>query len=79
MKAAQEIAEFHNCDKIAIISGLGVRKYYEKFGYKKSEVGKYMMKDIDYETIYSYEDFSSSSLFCIYLVFMIFIIYCCFY
>lgn len=43
---AEKIASMHNCDRIAIISGLGVRKYYEKFGYKKSKIGKYMMKKV---------------------------------
>ena len=50
--AAEKIAKEHNCDRIAIISGLGVRKYYEKFNYTKSEVGKYMIKDIDYSNDY---------------------------
>jgi len=43
---AEKIASNENCEKLAIISGLGVRKYYEKFGYIKSDIGKYMMKDV---------------------------------
>jgi ELP3 family radical SAM enzyme/protein acetyltransferase len=56
---AEKIARQKDCDKIAIISGLGVRKYYEKFDYVKSYHGKYMMKDvppklIEVGKIYSY-------------------------
>jgi ELP3 family radical SAM enzyme/protein acetyltransferase len=43
---AEQIASNEMCDKLAIISGLGVRRYYEKFGYTKSDIGKYMMKDV---------------------------------
>ena len=54
IQEAENIASKENCDKLAIISGLGVRKYYEKFGYKKSKIGKYMMKDV-----YDTDEFSS--------------------
>lgn len=32
--------------RIAIISGVGVRKYYEKIGYSLRGVGNFMVKDI---------------------------------
>jgi len=47
---AENIARKENCDKIVIISGLGVRKYYEKFNYTKSNIGKYMTKDVPNNT-----------------------------
>ena len=52
IKEAEKIAKRENCDRIAIISGLGVRKYYEKFGYKKSDIGKYMMKDVPEDEVF---------------------------
>jgi elongator complex protein 3 len=39
---AEEIALAGNKDKIVVISGVGVRKYYEKFGYQRD--GPYMGK-----------------------------------
>jgi len=42
LKKCEEIAKKHNKDKIAIISGIGVRSYYRKLGYKKQ--GPYMVK-----------------------------------
>jgi ELP3 family radical SAM enzyme/protein acetyltransferase len=41
---AEQISERAGYDKIAIISGIGVRDYYRKRGYEL--VGTYMMKDI---------------------------------
>ena len=34
LRMAEELVEDHNIPKIAVISGVGVRKYYEKWGYK---------------------------------------------
>ncbi len=39
---AEKIAKEHGFGKVAIISGVGVRGYYRKFGYRKS--GTYMVK-----------------------------------
>jgi len=36
--------EYKNVNKIAVISGVGAREYYEKRGYKKEN--EYMIKDI---------------------------------
>lgn len=44
MKKAEETARKNNCDKIVVISGIGVRKYYEELGYKLE--GAYMSKFI---------------------------------
>lgn len=43
MKKAEEIAIKNGYDKIAVISGVGVRKYYEKLGYKLNN--NYMIKE----------------------------------
>jgi elongator complex protein 3 len=40
MKEAERIAKQEKCRKIAVISGVGVREYYRKLGYK---LGKYFM------------------------------------
>jgi elongator complex protein 3 len=42
--AAEEIAKKHSFSKVAIISGVGVREYYEKLGYTKQ--GTYMVKNL---------------------------------
>ena len=41
---AEKIAKKHRLNKIAVISGIGVRGYYEKLGYKLE--GMYMVKNI---------------------------------
>ena len=46
LKKAEQLALQNNCTKIAIISGVGVRKYYEKHGYQKTTDGKYMVKEL---------------------------------
>ncbi len=43
MKKAEEIAVENGYNKIAVISGVGVRKYYEKLGYKLNN--NYMIKE----------------------------------
>ncbi len=48
---AEKIAKNNNYHKIAVISGVGVRKYYEKFGYKLNN--NYMMKELDNNIIYN--------------------------
>lgn len=42
MAAAEKIAKDHGFKKVAVISGVGVRGYYRKLGYRK--VGTYMVK-----------------------------------
>jgi len=42
MKEAEKIARKNNLEKIAVISGVGVREYYKKLGYKLE--GEYMVK-----------------------------------
>lgn len=44
MQKAEEIAKNHGFKKIAVISGVGVRKYYEKLGYHLE--GSYMVKEL---------------------------------
>jgi len=45
MKTAEEIAkEEWKCDKLLVISGIGVKEYYKKLGYKKD--GPYMSRKI---------------------------------
>lgn len=42
MKEAEKIAKNHNAGKIAVISGIGVRNYYRKLGYKLEQT--YLIK-----------------------------------
>ena len=44
VKEAEKIAKMNNYDKIAIISGVGVREYYRKLGYELE--GTYMTKEM---------------------------------
>jgi len=44
MKIAEEIAKKEGKDKVVVISGVGVREYYYKLGYKKE--GPYVIKKI---------------------------------
>ena len=60
LKAAEEIAMKHRVEKIAIISGIGVRDYYRKRGYDLE--GSYMIKHLDY-TRFHYEIMSLIILF----------------
>lgn len=58
MKKAEEIALENGYNKIAVISGVGVRKYYEKLGYKLNN--NYMIKDCispTYNCFYNYTYF----------------------
>jgi ELP3 family radical SAM enzyme/protein acetyltransferase len=45
VKKAEEIATFYNYKKMAIISGVGVRNYYEKLGYTLYDT--YMIKNLN--------------------------------
>ncbi len=44
MKEAEKISKKNSCKKIKVISGIGVREYYRKLGYKKQDT--YMVKKI---------------------------------
>ncbi|MBU0758304.1 MAG: tRNA uridine(34) 5-carboxymethylaminomethyl modification radical SAM/GNAT enzyme Elp3 [Nanoarchaeota archaeon] len=44
LEEAEKIAKKHGKDKIVVISGVGVRDYYRKLGYKKE--GVYMVKEV---------------------------------
>ena len=44
MSKAEEIAKKNKCNKIVVISGIGVKEYYKKIGYK--EDGPYVSKKI---------------------------------
>jgi elongator complex protein 3 len=46
---AEEISSMHNKEKIVVISGVGVRKYYAALDYRKE--GPYMVKNIQSYTI----------------------------
>ena len=51
LKKAEEIAFMNGYNKIAIISGVGVRNYYRKLGYNLEEDFNFMIKDIEYKAI----------------------------
>jgi len=44
LEKAEEIAKQHNKNKMIIISGIGVKEYYKKLGYKKQ--GPYVVKTL---------------------------------
>lgn len=44
IERAEEISKTHGAKRLAIIAGVGVRKYYEKLGYRLD--GTYMVKDL---------------------------------
>ncbi|MFH0857692.1 MAG: GNAT family N-acetyltransferase, partial [Candidatus Magasanikbacteria bacterium] len=45
MAEAEKIATQYKTKKLAVISGVGVRGYYKKLGYKKR--GTYVIKNLD--------------------------------
>jgi len=45
LEKAEEICKKNNIKKIIVISGVGVREYYRKLGYKKE--GVYMVKKLN--------------------------------
>ncbi len=46
IKKAEEITKKHKIDKLAIISGVGVREYYKKLGYSLDKNKYYMIKEL---------------------------------
>jgi elongator complex protein 3 len=67
IKVAENIAIKNNFHKIGVISGVGVRKYYEKLGY--SLENNYMVRELDF-----YEDINKPVLY----VSIVVVIYCVF-
>ena len=51
LEMAEEISYTNGRKKIAVISGIGVKKYYEKHNYKQMSVydGDFLVKDLTYE------------------------------
>lgn len=49
MHVAEAIAQMHQCHRIAVISGVGVRGYYQSLGYKMTDEknGEYMIKNVE--------------------------------
>jgi histone acetyltransferase (RNA polymerase elongator complex component) len=51
--AAENLAKYEGYMKLAVISGVGVRNYYERFGYRLNPgKGEFMMKMIHEPSIY---------------------------
>ena len=48
---AEHVAWDGGARRTAIISGVGVRRYYEKLGYRLEGAGCYMVKDLSPETV----------------------------
>lgn len=46
MLEAEKIAEKKSCKSIRVISGVGVREYYRKLGYKLDDAGVYVEKEL---------------------------------
>jgi len=46
MKEAEKIVKKNKINKLKVISGVGVREYYKKLGYKVDEEGIYMVKSL---------------------------------
>jgi len=46
MQKAEEIAKKNNIKKLLVISGVGVREYYKKLGYRLDKEGIYMVKNL---------------------------------
>lgn len=55
MCIAENVARFHGCKSVAVISGVGVRGYYERLGYhlEDQEEGELMKKDFHWYTPFS--------------------------
>ena len=48
MNIAEVIAYCNGYNKYSVISGVGVREYYKKLGYKFQETGQYMTKQYNF-------------------------------
>jgi len=47
MGEAERITKEHGLGKLSVISGVGVREYYRKLGYKLDDEGVYVVKNLD--------------------------------
>lgn len=72
IKKAEQIAIINNYTKIGVISGVGVRKYYEKLGYKLDN--NYMVKQLHFND-YNKILLIISTILIIYCLFVILTIY----
>ena len=63
IQKAEEISTQHNIHKIAIISGVGVREYYHKLGYKL--IHNYMIKELNNNSYQKYKYVEYSIIFLI--------------
>jgi ELP3 family radical SAM enzyme/protein acetyltransferase len=46
LQIAEQIAIDNGCNLITVISGIGVRKYYEKYNYNLQGIGQFMIKNL---------------------------------
>ena len=53
---AERVAWAAGLRRVAIISGVGVRRYYEKLGYSLEGVGQYMVKELSSDSMLESED-----------------------
>jgi len=53
---AERVAWAAGLRRVAIISGVGVRRYYEKLGYSLQGVGQYMIKELSGDSLPPWED-----------------------
>lgn len=65
MHMAEHKAYTKGCDRIVVISGVGVRDYYRRLGYAFSDKNYYMIKDMedmdmDKDNVYEFNNFSLS-------------------
>ena len=74
MKVAEDISRSRGFNKVAVISGVGVRGYYASQGYKL--VKDYMIKGLEEDTIMNEIDKESYFLFAIVLIIIILYLIC---
>ena len=74
MKKAEEISYLNNVDRVAIISGVGVREYYENIGYKLEK--DYMIKTIYHEKKYCYFEIIITTTILFILISIVYDIFC---
>jgi elongator complex protein 3 len=74
MKKAEEITYNNDIHKVAIISGVGVREYYENIGYKLEK--DYMVKTIYQETSNNYFEIIITTTILFILISIVYDIFC---
>jgi hypothetical protein len=69
MNVAERVSRFYQCTLVTVISGVGVREYYSRIGYKlDNNVDQFMVKNIDdnytplflFNKIYNINDIKNS-------------------